>query len=289
MKERGQNNKETGKHRETDDLVARGFENLKAEMEAGHSERYLNYLDFISDFHRYSPYNQMLIFAQNPDATLVAGYRAWQKKGYQVRRGERGIKILAPIFIKDKTTDEEDVGVSRRLVGFKVVHVFDASQLTEPVETFLQELPDDAHEQYDLVHEAVMIDGIAIGEGTLKHGVQGVSRGGAITLREGLDSRTRTHVLIHEWAHELLHWGQEEEEKDQSWRSIPKPVRECQVESVSYIVSKHLGIPNPNSRDYILHYTGDTSALVDNLDVIADTGKYMIGKLDRVARQEGQK
>lgn len=290
MNEREQNHKESSRPRETDALVARGFENLKEEMETGHSARFLKYLDFISSFHRYSSYNQMLIFIQNPDATLVAGCRAWQEKGYQVKRGERGIMILAPVFVKEKTAGEEGgVDESRRLVGFKAVHVFDAGQITEPVETFFQTLPDDAQAQFELVHRAVTADGIVVGEQPLSHGAQGASRGGAITLRRGLDSRTRTHVLIHEWAHELIHWGQEQKDEDLSWRSIPRSVRECQVESVSYIVSKHLGIPNPNSRDYILHYTGNAATLVDNFDVIADTSKQMIGKLERLVRKEKRK
>ena len=91
---------------------------------------YTNFRDTIN--------NCLLIAMQRPDATLVAGYRAWQDKfGRQVRKGERGMKILSPVVVKAKAAgddigeardDSAEEGVGRRLAGFRLATVFDVSQ-----------------------------------------------------------------------------------------------------------------------------------------------------------------
>src|SRR5690606_9800708 len=145
-------------------LVKTGFENLVEEIKQGHTENYLEYLTFVSRFPRYSHFNQMLIFSQKPDATLVAGYRTWRDMGHQVKAGEKGIKIIAPIFVKN--VEENEVGQTtslQKLVGFRVVSVFDSSQLTEPAKEFWdfrKNIPDDAEDKYQLVKRAVMSDAI---------------------------------------------------------------------------------------------------------------------------------
>jgi hypothetical protein len=83
-------------------------------------------------FRRYSLHNTILIAMQRSDATRVAGYRAWQKLGRQVRKGEKGIAILAPMTYKEKDSDGEETGGVRTF--FRVVHVFDISQtIGEPL------------------------------------------------------------------------------------------------------------------------------------------------------------
>jgi antirestriction protein ArdC len=95
-------------------------------------------LEVAARFHTYSTNNQLLIYLQYPQATRVAGYRAWQRLGHQVRKGERGIQILAPCR-RVKAVEAEDSDEPERvqvLTGFRVVHVFDISQ------TDGEELPD---------------------------------------------------------------------------------------------------------------------------------------------------
>src|SRR5436853_6691263 len=79
-------------------------------------------------FHHYSPANVLLILRQRPDATRVAGYRTWQQLGRQVRRGERGIAVLAPCTYLRPADDDHNDESRRILRGFKVAHVFDISQ-----------------------------------------------------------------------------------------------------------------------------------------------------------------
>src|SRR5947208_3464511 len=81
-------------------VISEGSNQLIAELEAGQSERFTQYLAFMGRFHGYSQSNQMLIFMQRPDATLVRGYKQWFKDGFQVKKGEHGIGIFAPLIKK---------------------------------------------------------------------------------------------------------------------------------------------------------------------------------------------
>ena len=86
-------------------------------------------LKFRQRFHNYSYLNTLLILAQRPNATLVAGYRTWQTSNRFVRKGEKGIAILAPLLVRDP--DDRD---QLNLVGFKTVYVFDLAQTDgEPI------------------------------------------------------------------------------------------------------------------------------------------------------------
>ncbi len=119
------------------------------------SEKYTEYLNTMAKFHNYSFNNTLLIAMQKPEATLVAGYQAWQKKfNRQVKRGEKGIQIIAPAPYKEKQeiekTDPETgeivIGkdgqpetevIERVITKFRVTTVFDVSQTTgEPIPEF---------------------------------------------------------------------------------------------------------------------------------------------------------
>ena len=228
----------------------------------------------------------ILIFLQKPDATFVAGYKRWRELGYQVRRGEQGIAILAPVTYKRKGEEESgEETTEERLTGFRVRHVFDASQLNlidgESLPSFWQELPDDQEETYAMVKGAVEACGIQVEEGRLQSRAQGVSEGGRIVLAEGRDSRSRTMTLVHEWAHEVMHrqWMD-----DEGWKALPVKVRERQAEAVSYIVSRYVGIEDPFARDYLLSYGNTAEELADNLGQVQKASHFMIGKITDMSR-----
>ena len=88
-------------------------------------ESWKEYLRFSARFHEYSLNNTALIYVQNPDARYVKGYRAWQKLGRQVKKGEKAIKIFAPVSQKVKDKDGEE---SWSVSGFRVINVFDLAQ-----------------------------------------------------------------------------------------------------------------------------------------------------------------
>ena len=75
------------------------------------SDRYREYLGYMQKFHNYSFSNIILIAMQRPDATLVAGYDSWKRKGRHVKKGEKGIRIIAPveITVKEKAEAEENL------------------------------------------------------------------------------------------------------------------------------------------------------------------------------------
>jgi hypothetical protein len=97
------------------------------------SEMMALYLSTLAKFHHYSLSNQFLIQMQHPGAEIVAGYKAWQQHKRQVKRGGKGIAILAPCTYKS----EDDAGnVSYTLAGFRTAYVFDVSQTEgEPIPT----------------------------------------------------------------------------------------------------------------------------------------------------------
>ena len=106
--------------------IRRTIEQLANETDAARqSQLFRDYLRTSAAFWDYSWHNQMLIWRQKPDASFVAGFNNWLKLGHYVRKGEKGIAILAPMFLKDKrqTADGNETGTKR--IWFKVVYVFD--------------------------------------------------------------------------------------------------------------------------------------------------------------------
>jgi hypothetical protein len=83
--------------------------------------------------------------------------------------------------------------------------------------------------------------------------------------------------------HEILHFGPARSLVEESF---PKPVQECQAESVSYVVSHFLEIENQFSRDYLLHYGNTTETVIKNMDVIQKTSHYMIQKIEWTLRAQ---
>ena len=118
-------------------IVSAAIEQLSQALERGHSETLRNYLAAIGRFHRYSLRNVMLIASQNPTATHVAGFHTWHKLGRFVKKGEKGILILAPIVrAKNHGVEQTETDESSTTVGFRAAYVFDISQ------TDGQELPE---------------------------------------------------------------------------------------------------------------------------------------------------
>ena len=115
------------------------IEQLANETDAARqSELFRNYLKTSAAFWDYSWHNQMLIWRQKPDARFVGGFNTWLKCGRFVRKGEKGISILAPMFFRDKRQAKDGSDEETRRIWFKVVYVFDISQTDG---TPLPELP----------------------------------------------------------------------------------------------------------------------------------------------------
>lgn len=250
-----------------------GIRALLTEMQQGKSERLAQYLEFSARFYRYSIYNQMLIYLQRPNATFVAGYHKWQEMGYQVAKGEKGIRILAPrpYRVTDEETHEE-----RETIYFTTVSVFDASQLADlderPLPLFFKKLEDNQQDLCAQLEQAMQQDGIQVGESELGL-TQGYSAKGRVRMREGLDSTSKVLTLLHEYAHELLHWSVEGKAQ------APK-VKECHAEAVSFIVSHFYGVHNPFSADYLQHWGNTPQDLLAELEIVRRTAARIISRLE---------
>jgi hypothetical protein len=254
---------------------------LLAEIKAGKTEHLLHYLTFAAKFHQYSPLNQMLIAMQAPHATRVAGYSAWKKQGYQVKKGEKGIAILAPRPYRKAISKNEETGeetIAYLGVTFTVAYVFDADQLEQrpdkPIPSFFVPLADDQEALYATIAQAVQQEGITL-EIDETGRAQGYSAGGTIRLKNGLDSTSRFLTLIHEWAHEKLH-------HNPAGRALTPNKRELHAEAISYIVAYHFGIHNPFSSDYIQQWGNTEQALLAELETIKTTAHAIIEQIEAV-------
>ncbi|MGC1239900.1 MAG: ArdC-like ssDNA-binding domain-containing protein [Acidimicrobiales bacterium] len=219
------------------------------------SERWSQYLEVQSRFPRYSSNNVLLILAQKPDATRVAGYRAWQALGHQVLEGESALRIFAPLRYR---RDEEIEGdVAHEIRGFRLVPVFDVSQTTGP------ELPDIVNKLHGEAPSGVFARLVEFAEGlgfrverpeSLASGANGDTDFSTVLIR--VASRNgeiqQVKTLAHEIAHALLH-----DPELPANREILRPQQELEAESVAYVVCRALAIESGEySFGYVVGWSG---------------------------------
>jgi hypothetical protein len=227
------------------------------------SERYKEFLRYMSKFTNYSAGNCILIMFQKPDASLVAAFGKWKELGRTVNKGEKGIAILAPMTFKTKelweqpVTDskgqrvfnadgsekKEKVEVEANSIGFKKVYVFDVTQTSgKPVPECAHELTDDIEpEHVDAVINAVSnAAGIPVEFEEIRSGAKGFYSFAEqrIVIKEGLSGAQAIKTAIHECAHALLHNPDKKLQTVESSRSD----KEVQAESVAYIVALRYGL-----------------------------------------------
>jgi hypothetical protein len=192
-------------------------EKLMSALVAGKSEGLKLYLAAIGKFYCYSLGNAMLIVLQCPEATHVAGYRTWKSLGRQVRKGEKGIAIMAPIVRRGDDDKEKDV-----VVAFRTAHVFDISQTEgQPLPEFAR-IAGDPSAYFPSLKGFLEARGIELCYSTSTGPAQGLSCGGKIILRQGLEPAEEFATLVHELAHEMLHRrssGEKETSRSGSVRS----------------------------------------------------------------------
>src|ERR1022692_2418304 len=182
---------------------------LVAALESGHSEILTAYLGAMAKFHTYSFGNIMLIARQKPDATNVAGLRTWNSLGRVVKRGEKGIFILAPMVgkrsTKDVATDEpsEDATTEGQptLYGFRAVYVFDISQTDGRDLPSLTEVQGDVSGYRERLVKFVEAHGITLNYSDKIGPAKGLSHGGKISLLSGMQPAEEFSTLTHEIGH----------------------------------------------------------------------------------------
>ncbi len=250
-------------------VIDQAVEQLATDLEHGQSETLKRYLACMGRFHRYSAGNILLIWSQKPEASHVAGFHAWKALGRQVRKGEKGIMILAPM-VRRVTADDDDNNKNQRFFGFKTTHVFDMSQ------TDGKDLPGFARDQGDpqehlkRLKQALAKAKITVGYSPRLGQAEGLSTGGLIMVKEGLRQAEEFSVLVHEWAHEILHQGKD-------LKGITKTVLETEAEAVAFVVCNAIGLDtNTASSDYIQLYSGNKETLMESLERIKRTAEEIL-------------
>jgi antirestriction protein ArdC len=245
------------------------LEKLIRDVEAGISETLKGYLKAMGRFHRYSVGNAILIGLQKPDATHVAGFRAWEQLGRHVKKGEHGIAIMAPVVWRRKARDDADQqrheDPDNEVVStFKAAYVFDISQTEgKPLPEFAR-AKGDPGAYLERLERFIMGRGIKLERGDLRI-AEGVSVGGTILLKASLAPAEEFSTMVHELAHEMLHQDPADRPKD-------KTVREAEAEAVAYVVCQGIGLDtNTASSDYIQLYDGDKKTLMASLERIQRT------------------
>lgn len=264
------------------------------------SERYTEYLRTMAQFHNYSFNNKVLIAAQRPNATLVAGYQAWQKKfNRQVKRGEKGIQIIAPAPVKEyeerEKLDEngeiilkpdgqpETETVEYVIPRFRVATVFDYAQTYgEPLPGIdIDELTASV-ENYALFMEAIrQVSPVPIRFDEIESDAKGFysSTNKEIIIQNGMSESQTMKTAIHEVTHAKLHdrdiMAGLGEQKDQT-------TKEVEAESVAFTVCNALGL---DTSDYSFPYIAGWSSgmelkeLRSSMDTIRHTAAEFLDEM----------
>jgi hypothetical protein len=245
-------------------------------LESGQSEVLTQYLSAMARFHNYSFGNVMLIARQKPHATNVAGIRTWNSLGRFVKRGEKGILILAPMIGRKKadgaTEATEDANQPpAQLYGFRAVYVFDINQTEGKDLPTLTEVQGDAGGYRERLVKFVESQGIMLNYSDKIAPAKGLSHGGRITLLSGMQPAEEFSTLAHEIAHEMLHRGDR--------RTLTtKQVRETEAEAVAFVVCQSVGLrTGTTSADYIQLWNGDANLLRESLEAVQQTAAVILG------------
>lgn len=228
-------------------------------------------------FHKYSLYNRLMIAVQDPDATAVGSWAAWKKNGYAVKEDQRklGIEIWVPTFGKPKETqsegDEPAEGrepkdAPKQLKGFILGRVYDVRQVeaipgAEQKDIYGFNSPavlkaGGDQEALDLVITALRAEGIQVAFkdnlDTLDPLHHGTSFGGMVEALDNLPLAEKIRVLVHEWAHEVLHQREEEvphpsnpdlpSVRMRRGQTMTRSEKELEADSTACVVLGHLGV-----------------------------------------------
>ena len=287
-----ENNTEKQRVQELTDKLEQGLQDLF------NSDSYRNYLSTMSKFHNYSFNNTLLIAMQKPDATLVAGYKAWQKNFERhVNKGEKAIRILAPapykikeerdkidpvtqelLLDKDGNPQKEEVEIT--IPAFRAVSVFDVAQTDgKPIpELAAKELLSDVEGYQDMIRAVEAISPVPI---ELEE-IAGDSKGyydreaKRIAVQENMSESQTLKTMIHEVAHSKLH--SKEVEQDEQMKK-DRNTKEVEAESIAYTVCQHFGIDTSDySFGYIAGWSSgrDTKELRSSMDTIRRTASELI-------------
>ncbi len=271
----------------TQKLIRENVDFLIQQLEAGQSDALTAYLTAMSHFHNYSFGNILQIARQKPDATRVAGLYAWNQLGRRVKKGEKGIQILAPMIgVKRKKDAEAEQDITKQnvpvLVGFRAVYVFDVSQTEGKELPGMDGVKGEVGEHRDRLVDFITAQGIELEFNERIAPAMGMSYGGKIVLLPGQSKAEEFATLVHELAHEMLH-------KAERRTQTTKTVRETEAEAIAFVVSKAVGLQTGTaSADYIQLYHGNALLLAESLEVIQKASAVILAALETKPEVEEQ-
>jgi len=278
----------TSKAQTAKEVIAANVKLLIEQLEAGHSEGLITYLTAMGRFHNYSFGNILEIARQKPDATRVAGMYAWNQLGRKVVKGQKGIRILAPMIgIRRKKDSEAEKDITRQnqpvLVGFRSACVFDVSQ-TEgaPLPNLSERVKGEVGEYRERLVDFLTTQDIELEFTESIAPALGMSYGGRIAILPGQAAAEEFSTLVHELAHEMLH-------KAERRTATTKTVRETEAEAVAFVVSQTIGLDTGRaSADYIHLYHGNAALLTESLEVIQRTSALILSAIETPAARVEQ-
>jgi antirestriction protein ArdC len=262
------------KSQQIKETIDKATEQLAAALKAGHSEALTAYLKAIGRFHRYSLHNVLLIASQRPHASYVAGFRTWNELGRFVKKGEKAIFILAPVF-RRKMEKEQENGqeAASPLAGFRAAFVFDVSQTDGQQLPHISTVAGDPAGYAERLHRFAGAQGIALEYSESIAPARGMSSGGKITLLPGQSPAEEFSTMSHELAHELLHRGDRR-------ASTLRSARETEAEATAFVVCHAIGLDtNSAASDYIQLWKGDPQLLIESLGYIRQAASAMLAAL----------
>jgi N-terminal domain of anti-restriction factor ArdC len=253
-------------------IATKAIEELSQALEAGHSEKLREYLGAMARFHRYSWHNVMLIASQRPDATHVAGFNTWKQLGRFVKKGAKGIMILAPVVYKKSKEDASEEEQTQTAVSFRAVYVFDQVDTDGKPLAELSSAEGNPSGYIEKLKQFIAQRGIALEYSDAIYPAQGQCSADKITLLPGQSAAEEFNTLAHETGHLLLHMADRRAE-------TTKTVRETEAEAVAFVVCEAVGLKAKNSADYIHLYSGSKETLVASLEYIQRTSAEILAAI----------
>jgi hypothetical protein len=276
----------TPKAQTAKEVIAANVKLLIEQLEAGHSEGLTAYLTAMGRFHNYSLGNILEIARQRPLATRVAGMYAWNQLGRRVNKGEKGIRILAPMIgIRRKKDSEAEKDITKQnqpvLVGFRTAYVWDVEQTSGAELPQLNErVKGEVGEYRERLIDFIIAQGIELEFKESIAPALGMSYGGKIAILPGQSAAEEFGTLVHEAAHEFLH-------KSERRTATTKTVRETEAEAIAFVVSQTIGLDaGKSSADYIHLYHGNAALLAESLEVIQRTSALILSAIETPSAAE---
>lgn len=280
-----ENNGRAAKVKQAKEKLDGYINELAEQMKQGKSENLIKYLEFSAQLHQYSFGNILLALFQKSDISRLAGIKTWNKLGRYVCAGEKGIMILAPMEVKKRKNkhgsendgEEDNKDDSAEAVEyitlFKPVYVYDISQTTG------KDLPSLIHAKGDVSAIQPILENIVRNAGiTVEYvdcipfgmGARGASHKGKISILKTMEPSDIFRALVHEFAHEKLHWKEEKMERR---------IRETEADATAFVVCRHFGIKSDTS-DYLLIYDSSPKILLERLENIRQTAADIIEAIE---------